>query len=176
MGCNLKNGVVFMNNLKDQTSDRLKIQSISSQYSKEIEKNFKMNSFYKYALTNDDSIDDHNNKNSISFIGHTHDSNKLITYTNGYIPLSSNILWIQTFIVNQNYLRQGYGTEFFNVTIKTILKDILIHKIYLACLQKNTGGINFWNSLGFHKATEKTKQLKYNQLPSKIYIFEKNLI
>lgn len=164
-----------MYNLKDQSSDRLKIQRLSSQESEIIYKQFKMDSFYKYAIANTDPIN-HNSKYLISFTGRTFDTNKLIIYTNGYFRKSDSILWIQTFIVSQRFLRQGYGTEFFNVMLKIIQNHILIHKIYLICMQENTGGVSFWQSLGFHKVTDKTKQLIDNQSPSKIYIFEKNLV
>jgi len=81
-----------------------------------------------------------NNKNQ-QFIG----------YIKGYYPLKNHSLWIQILAVDSPYLRRGYGRLIVKELVLHISEESSIGNIFLTCHNNNISGIDFWESLGFHK-------------------------
>lgn len=72
-----------------------------------------------------------------------------IGYIKGYCPVAGDHLWIQTLIIEQNYSRQGFGTEILLSVVQTLSQKHELKQIYLTCHQLNQIGNSFWKKLGF---------------------------
>jgi len=99
-----------------------------------------------------------------------------VGYMHVYFPFQDDTLWIQTFVIDKAYVRKGLGTAFFNLVINNIIKNHPINLLYLACHEENESGILFWESLGFIKRTNMTKQFLNTNEKNHIIIYEKKLV
>ncbi|MDA3846335.1 MAG: GNAT family N-acetyltransferase [Vallitaleaceae bacterium] len=112
-------------------------------------------------------------KEEAHYIAYLYGNPISIGYIHVYFPLQDDILWIQTFIINEAFIRKGFGTAFFNQIIDLFTKRIAINTLYLSCHAANTGGMLFWESLGFKKRTNLTKIAEINNGQTQAIIYEK---
>jgi hypothetical protein len=164
-----------MKMLPEKPTFRLKISTYSAKKTIEIINANCYDLFYKYALVKNAELFDYDSNSTFTYIATDLETGDFIGYANGYFPIPNNILWIQTFLINKDYSRKGYGTEFFSGVINLLAQINTIDSIYLGCFEKSVSGNLFWKSLDFIKIDEKEKTLQTETEPSKINIYKKTM-
>lgn len=160
-------------NLVPSQCNRLRILNISNNTNAWPQEKYKNDVFYQYALSNHCFPESKTHEQYFSYICYHKVSGEFVGYIQGYLPSVKKVLWIQTFLVDKKYLRQGYGTEFYKAILNILWNKARYNKIYLACFKANIIGCLFWDKLEFIKAKETVKFSLVHGQQCEIYIYEK---
>lgn len=160
----------MMNAIRTNTT-QLKIKVLSQEDVKAVISQFDHASTYKYAISpNVKAIPHHND---LCYYAAYHDtSHSLVGYMHGYFPKELNTLWIQTFVIHPDYIRQGLGTQFYHQVIKQIEIYNPLTTIYLSCYDANDRGRLFWHSLGFLPISKAVKEDPTTDVVYKFTIYQ----
>lgn len=150
---------------KTLCSKRLTIKTMTTLNPIWLQHRYKCDPFYRFALSNRLVPMDIDTKNAFHFVCHHCTSGDFVGSAKGYIATEKKVLWIQTFLIDRAYLRQGYGTEFFNAIIPLLASNYDIDKIILCCYCENLIGKRFWENLSFTV----TKDIPVRQIKAKSF-------
>lgn len=137
---------------------------------------YKNDAFYQYALSNQSLPIGMMHEHYFAYTCYHKMTGEFVGYIQGYLPSLKKSVWIQTFLIDRKYLRQGYGREFYELILKAFNDYFPINKVYLACFEENTQGNIFWEKLLFKKILEKNRFSLSHHINSKIYIYERELL
>lgn len=163
-----------MNMFNPFKSERLELKNISHNRNAWPRNAYENDGFYQYALSYHSLPFDMMHEHYFAYTCYHKMTGEFIGYIQGYLPSVKKSLWIQTFLVDRKFLRQGYGSEFYKAVLQVLHYYVSYDKVYLACFEANKHGKIFWEKLNFEKAVETTKYSRIHNLNqlSKIFIYE----
>ncbi len=165
-----------MNMLNIFSSERLDLINISYNKNAWPRNKYKSDAFYQYALSNHCLPVHMMHEQYFAYTCYHKKTGEFVGYVQGYLPSIKKSIWIQTFLIDQKFLRQGYGSEFYEIILKALNPQMTMTKVFLACFEANTSGRGFWGKLHFKKVLETTKNVPFHKQLSTILIFEREIM
>ena len=152
--------------------NRIYIRTISKEYYEQYTHKYQKDKYYQHVFTN--PYLSQNFQDGFYFACYKKTNNHFIGCMSGFRVEKTNIFWIQTFLINRDYIRQKYGSEFFLLFMNQLISNFSIDKICLSCLELNYKGTKFWEKLGF-TTIQKRKKSFGNKLKN-VIIYEKEVL
>lgn len=165
-----------MNMFNSYTSERLQLMNISHNKNAWPRNAYKNDAFYQYALSNHCLPIGMMHEHYFAYTCYHKMTGEFVGYIQGYLPANKKTIWIQTFLIDKKYLRQGFGTEFYEGVLKGLNSQISYSKVFLVCYEANSHGRVFWENLRFRKVLETAKLALIQHQPIKLFIYEKEIV